>query len=78
MILYLSLQAEWMSSQMDVRRTRAPDEREELEGLNEEEEGVSLPANQTFWSSHIENKLAPNTGISMEKKAEVTCSMTPR
>lgn len=30
-----------MSSQMDVRRARAPDEHDELEGLNEEEEGVS-------------------------------------
>lgn len=43
-----------MSSQMDVRRTRAPDEVEELEELKEEEEGVSLLANQTFWSPHIE------------------------
>lgn len=41
---YLSLQAEWMSSQMDVRRARVPDGKEELEELKEEEEGVSIPA----------------------------------
>lgn len=42
MILYPSLQAEWMSSQMDVRRASAPFEDRELEGVKEEEEGVSL------------------------------------
>ncbi|MCI4394903.1 hypothetical protein PGIGA_G00174190 [Pangasianodon gigas] len=38
---YLSeaAKAEWMSSQMDVRRARAPDEDEELEGVKEEEDG---------------------------------------
>lgn len=50
MILYQSLQAEWMSSQMDVRRARALDEDKDLEGVKEEEEGegVSLPINQRF------------------------------
>ncbi|MCJ8749109.1 hypothetical protein PDJAM_G00172490 [Pangasius djambal] len=38
---YLSeaAKAEWMSSQMDVRRARAPDEDEALEGVKEEEDG---------------------------------------
>ncbi|XP_060772914.1 uncharacterized protein LOC132883379 isoform X3 [Neoarius graeffei] len=38
---YLSeaAKAEWMSSQMDVRRARVPDGKEELEELKEEEEG---------------------------------------
>ncbi|XP_053335487.1 uncharacterized protein si:cabz01007807.1 isoform X3 [Clarias gariepinus] len=38
---YLSeaAKAEWMSSQMDVRRARAPDDNDELEGVKEEEEG---------------------------------------
>ncbi|KAI5087932.1 hypothetical protein C0J45_22421 [Silurus meridionalis] len=36
-------QAEWMSSQMDLRRVKTPEHAEKLEGVKEEEEGVSLP-----------------------------------
>lgn len=44
LLYYLFLQAEWMSSQMDVRRARAPNEDEELEAVKEEVDGVSLTA----------------------------------
>ncbi|KAI5616375.1 hypothetical protein C0J50_24066 [Silurus asotus] len=42
---YLSeaAKAEWMSSQMDLRRVKTPEHVEKLEGVKEEEEGVSLP-----------------------------------
>ncbi|XP_036439221.1 uncharacterized protein si:cabz01007807.1 isoform X2 [Colossoma macropomum] len=50
---YLSeaAKAEWMSSQMDVRRTRGPEEEERLEGVEEEEEEGDTDSLMEWWNT---------------------------
>ncbi|XP_053475367.1 uncharacterized protein si:cabz01007807.1 isoform X2 [Ictalurus furcatus] len=68
---YLSeaAKAEWMSSQMDVRRARASDEDKDLEGVKEEEEGEGDTDSLMEWWNTVElwDELPPDEEISVKE-----------
>ncbi|XP_049328077.1 uncharacterized protein si:cabz01007807.1 isoform X1 [Astyanax mexicanus] len=59
--------AEWMSSQMDVRRSRDPDEEERLEGVEEEEEGDTDSLMEWWNTVELWDELPSDEDISLKE-----------